>query len=307
MADQKISDLPAVTTPVGSDELELLQSGDNKRMTLAQLLGMGTTAATFPSITTTAGMATSGGAFAVTRAASSNAGAQFKVSGDSQQRLQIDANGKMSWGTGAAAADVTIERSGTSTLKLTGDWLVDGSLWLDRVGDAAGVFLIVRRDAGQVGSIAFRTGTNSTRATFYITNEAESGSDAGSNVKIDVHDDSGSLIGTAMKITRATGAVEFGDDLNVIGDLSVATSKLTVAAASGNITTQGTIGGQAGAWFRESALALGATTGHVYIPSCAGVPTGVPATKTGQVALQFDSTNDDLYVYDGGWIKVALT
>lgn len=49
-----------------------------------------------------------------------------------------------------------------------------------------------------------------------------------------------------------------------------------------------------------------ATDGFVYIPTVAGVPTGVPTAYTGKVAIQFDTTNNDLYVYDGSWIKVAL-
>lgn len=58
--------------------------------------------------------------------------------------------------------------------------------------------------------------------------------------------------------------------------------------------------------FRNTALATNATTGHLFIPTSAGAPTGVPASiPTGQVALQFDSTNNKLYVYDGGWISTA--
>jgi len=40
-------------------------------------------------------------------------------------------------------------------------------------------------------------------------------------------------------------------------------------------------------------------------PPKPSTPTGVPATKTGQVALQFDTTNNKLYVYDGGWLATA--
>jgi hypothetical protein len=58
--------------------------------------------------------------------------------------------------------------------------------------------------------------------------------------------------------------------------------------------------------FNDAALATGATVGYIMIPSCAGAPTGVPADiPTGQVALHFDSTNNKLYVYDGGWISTA--
>lgn len=56
----------------------------------------------------------------------------------------------------------------------------------------------------------------------------------------------------------------------------------------------------------NAALATTDTVGYFMIPSCAGAPTGVPADiPTGQVALHFDSTNNKLYVYDGGWISTA--
>jgi hypothetical protein len=55
------------------------------------------------------------------------------------------------------------------------------------------------------------------------------------------------------------------------------------------------------------ALATTATAGYWAITTCAGAPTGVPAGYTaGMVAIQFDSTNNRLYVYDGAWISVAL-
>lgn len=54
------------------------------------------------------------------------------------------------------------------------------------------------------------------------------------------------------------------------------------------------------------ALATGATTGHFYVPSSAGAPTGVPASKTGKVAFQYDTTNNRLYAYNGAWRMVAV-
>jgi len=55
-----------------------------------------------------------------------------------------------------------------------------------------------------------------------------------------------------------------------------------------------------------NALATNTTDGFLYIPTSAGAPTGVPTAYTGKVALEFDTTNNDLYIYDGAWIKVAL-
>lgn len=58
--------------------------------------------------------------------------------------------------------------------------------------------------------------------------------------------------------------------------------------------------------FNDAALATTATLGYIMIPSCAGAPTGVPADiPTGQIPVVFDSTNNKLYVYDGGWISTA--
>lgn len=57
----------------------------------------------------------------------------------------------------------------------------------------------------------------------------------------------------------------------------------------------------------DAALATTATGGFLYIPTCAGAPTGVPAaTFTGRVPIVYDSTNNFLYIYSGGWKKSTV-
>jgi hypothetical protein len=52
-----------------------------------------------------------------------------------------------------------------------------------------------------------------------------------------------------------------------------------------------------------AALATTATNGFLYIPTCAGPPTGVPTVKTGRVPIVFDTVNLKMYVRPGGaWI-----
>lgn len=56
----------------------------------------------------------------------------------------------------------------------------------------------------------------------------------------------------------------------------------------------------------NSALATNATDGFLYIPTSAGAPTGTPTAKTGKVAMEYDTSNNFLYVYNGAWKKILL-
>lgn len=56
-----------------------------------------------------------------------------------------------------------------------------------------------------------------------------------------------------------------------------------------------------------AALATNATDGFLYIPSCAGTPTGTPTSFTGRVPLVYDSSNNKLYIYNGAWKSTTLT
>lgn len=48
------------------------------------------------------------------------------------------------------------------------------------------------------------------------------------------------------------------------------------------------------------------TDGFIYVPARAGPPSGTPTAITGFAPMYFDTTNNDFYIYDGGWIKVTL-
>lgn len=56
-----------------------------------------------------------------------------------------------------------------------------------------------------------------------------------------------------------------------------------------------------------AALALSATDGFLYLPSCAGTPTGVPTAQTGTVPCLVDTTGSKLWAYlSGTWKAVTL-
>ena len=57
-----------------------------------------------------------------------------------------------------------------------------------------------------------------------------------------------------------------------------------------------------------AALATDATKGFLWLPTCAGTPTGVPSpTYTGAAAFVYDTSGNKIWVYDGGWIGVAVS
>ncbi len=50
----------------------------------------------------------------------------------------------------------------------------------------------------------------------------------------------------------------------------------------------------------SAAIATNATDGFLYVPGCAGTPTGTPTTYAGRVPVVVDTTNHKLYFYSGG-------
>ena len=50
----------------------------------------------------------------------------------------------------------------------------------------------------------------------------------------------------------------------------------------------------------DNNLTTTSTNGFLYVPTCAGVPTGTPTAKTGYAPIVINTTNNKLYFYSGG-------
>jgi hypothetical protein len=86
----------------------------------------------------------------------------------------------------------------------------------------------------------------------------------------------------------ATGLKASDAAFYISGDVSFATFSIKCPSAGGVVTS-------------GAALTTTATNGFLYIPTCAGAPTGVPVTQAGTVALVYDTTDHKLYIYDTAW------
>ena len=95
-----------------------------------------------------------------------------------------------------------------------------------------------------------------------------------------------------------------GSSATIFRDSSGNTQWTVGAGSIGHLTA----GSNARFAHGTSALATNATEGFFHIQSCAGAPSGTPATiPTGQIPMVWDSTNLQLYVYTGGaWKKSAV-
>lgn len=155
-----------------------------------------------------------------------------------------------------------------------------------------------------VGSFALRwntTGANNTAVGYA----------AGMNAAVGVNQTSfesvyigagtkSSADGIQNEIVIGYGAIGQGAHTATLGHTTILNTYIRGHTHLANVAGQNTIVGN------QAALATTATDGFLYVPTCAGTPTGVPTSYTGKVALVFDTTNNRLYAYDGGWLAVEL-
>jgi hypothetical protein len=76
---------------------------------------------------------------------------------------------------------------------------------------------------------------------------------------------------------------------------------LTSANGTATLTERLRIDSAGNVIVNTAAIATGATDGFLYVPTCAGTPTGTPTTYTGRAPIVVDTTNNKLYFHSGSW------
>lgn len=125
--------------------------------------------------------------------------------------------------------------------------------------------------------------------------------------------DTGAYLSAADTYSIACGGVLVASFVQGTGLTAYSSIELLSGSANGRVkirssahsTSPGTLellpssGGSVWAGV-QSATSTSATDGFLYIPTCAGTPTGTPTTATGLAPLIVDTTNNKLYFYSGG-------
>lgn len=246
--------------------------------------------------------------------------------------------------TGDSFVGATAESgwTGRATMKSSADGVIElfndaltGFTRLNFGGTTASFPSLSRNNAELVAKLA----DNSTDAGFVAKYITTSGNSSGTGAAIWIQGTgtavANTIYGIRIEPTWGTDATSHGTALRVLPSL---TGVFTMTTLDGILIESQSIGGGAAAttgyglrilaqssavtnWaiycassatsggvtFRDTALATTATKGHMWIPTTAGAPTGVPSPiPTGQVAMQYDTTNNFLYIYNGGWKKSTV-
>ena len=81
------------------------------------------------------------------------------------------------------------------------------------------------------------------------------------------------------------------------GIAAIQVASNSALAFATNNTERARITAEGGMVVGTAALATSATDGFLYVPTCAGTPTGTPTTQTGTAPIIVDTTNNKLYFY----------
>lgn len=103
----------------------------------------------------------------------------------------------------------------------------------------------------------------------------------------------GSASAPALFVTGDTNTGLFSGGADQLGIATNGAQRLN-ADANGNVV------------INTAALATSATNGFLYIPTCAGTPTGSPTSYSGRAPLVLDTANNRLYLHNGSAWKYAV-
>ena len=273
MADVKISALPAATTPLDGTELvPIVQSGVTEQVTVANL---------------TAGRSVAASALVVS-ANSADTLVRFTQTGAGNALLVEDSANPDATPFVVTAAGKLIVGATTLQNPRTGRTAVvevnsvnvtteDGlalTKWANTITANA---VVISRSRGQ--TVGTQVIVNNNDIISEVISQGSDGTNfipaASISAVVDGTPGTNDMPGRLVFSTTADGA-------------SSPTERMRITSA-GNVVAGG-----------SAALTTTAANGFLYVPTCAGLPTGTPTTITGMAPIVVDTTNNKLYFYSSG-------
>jgi hypothetical protein len=185
------------------------------------------------------------------------------------------------------------------------------SVSTDRFGLVINATAAVGMSGGNVFFSIYDSGASADIIRFYGSGGIGSGATAGGSA-IDIVQPtqvfaalSGASQFNAVHIGAPTVSCGTGSNLDfsivlALDAPAAAGTNVTITTGTASLTAAGSVVVSSG-----TALSTSATNGFLYIPTCAGTPTGTPEAWPAAVPLVYDTTSMALYVYTGGsWITV---
>jgi hypothetical protein len=102
------------------------------------------------------------------------------------------------------------------------------------------------------------------------------------------------------------GRLSIQANSHIINSTKSGTGSTLALALCTNTVTALAIGTSQDLLLGKAAAAAGDTSGHMYIQAHANAPTGAPLGSAGYVAMRYDTANNFLYIYNGGWKKSTV-
>lgn len=218
--------------------------------------------------------------------------------------LQVGSNGALEALRAGQANSQSVISVGTSVLDITNASTLEPRFIVSGAGTAHNAQIIRHTTVGGGGATFTLSGTRGAGANTHTSGALQAADGIG---QLEFSGSDGTRFITAALI-RAVVETTFTTDTppSYLSLMTNSGSSPSSPVETARLTANGnTIVGR-GAMFL-AALAQDATNGFLYIPTCAGEPNGTPTSYTGKVAMVFDTTNDRLCVYDGGWLFETFT
>jgi len=212
------------------------------------------------------------------------------------ERMRIDTSGNV--GVGTASPGYKLDVNGTanfaSTLNIANTaWLTFGGANTVFSSSAGGGLILQSPSTSE--NILFRNSSGTERMRIDSSGNVGIGTASPNTL---LH-----LYAATNPVLRLAGGADAGLYIDYVasfgGNITVKSNQPLVFktndAERARITATGNI--VAGA---SAALATTATDGFLYVPTCAGTPTGTPTAITGMAPIVVNTTNNKLYFYSGG-------